>query len=222
MTDTPTARLPHEAVAHRPRRQAHARLRQSAAAARLHGAVSDRGRSSRDGGTARRARADLRPGRQRDALGAGGHDRRGRRRHALRHRVFRPGGGDDAAAGVPQCRRSLPDAGPRLWPDAQLRRGHAEASRHRDDLLSIRKSTRPASPRCCGRTRAWCSSKAPAAIRSRCRTCRPSPARRMRRVGSQGADGQHLGHPSLPAVHATASMCRSRRRRNIQPGTRTF
>ena len=30
----------------------------------------------------------------------------------------------------------MPDAGPRLWADAKLRLGDAEASRHRDDVLS--------------------------------------------------------------------------------------
>ena len=63
-----------------------------------------------------------------DALGAGGRDRRGRRRHALRHRVFRPRGGDHAAAGVPEGRRSLPDAGQRLRPVAQLLRGRAASA----------------------------------------------------------------------------------------------
>ena len=56
----PEARLPHAAVACRPRRQARAWLRQSAAAARLHRAVSDGGRAPRDGSAARRAAADLR------------------------------------------------------------------------------------------------------------------------------------------------------------------
>ena len=50
----------------------------------------------------------------------------------------------------------------------------------------------------------------------------PAIAARGARARCQGADGQHLGHPPLPAVQDTASTCRSRRRRNIQPGTRTF
>ena len=49
MTDTTEARLPHAAVAYRPCRQARAWLRQSAAAARLHRAVSDGGGAARDG-----------------------------------------------------------------------------------------------------------------------------------------------------------------------------
>ena len=58
--------------------------------------------------------------------------------------------------------------------------GMLQASRHRDDLLSSGTGRGRRSPRCCGRTPGWCTRKAPAAIRSRCRTCRRSPARRMR------------------------------------------
>ena len=52
----------------------------------LYPTVADRRATA---GEARRARADLRSGRIADALGAGGRDRRGRGRHALRHRLLR-------------------------------------------------------------------------------------------------------------------------------------
>ena len=124
-----------------------ARVRQSAAAARLDRAGPDGRRTPGAAGPARRAGADLRHRRVGHPLGAGGRDRRDRGRHALLYRLHRPGRGDDPAAGLAEGRRPLADAGPRLRPGAQLRQHDAERLRRRDDVLSCRRSTRPASPR---------------------------------------------------------------------------
>ncbi len=170
----------HAALACRAGRQARAWLRQSAAPARLDRALPDHGRTQGNRRAAPGTGTELRARRQRDALGAGGRDRRDRGRHALPDRWLGARGHHHAFARLSQFRRALPDAGQRLWPGAQLRQPHPVPAGHRDQLLRPVRGRGRIVATCSARTPRSCSSKVPAAIRSRCRTCPPLRVRRMR------------------------------------------
>ena len=154
-------------------------------------------------------RADLRARRVRNPLGAGGHDRRGGRRHALRDRVLGTGGGDDAAAGVSQDGRSLPDAGFSVYGPARnfaegfLKRFGVETGFYDPVIDEAGMADSDAAEHDGGLYRESGQPHFRGAGYPRHRP-RGACARR------EGADGQHLGHPSLPAVQT--------RRRCIDPG----
>ncbi len=82
-------------------------------------------------GQAARAGADLRRHGHANPLAAGERRRRDRGRHALPDRLVRPRRRHHAAAGLPERRRSLPDAGFRLRPGARLLRRLPVADGHR-------------------------------------------------------------------------------------------